>query len=354
MRCAWSTRAPAWWNPVSAEATPKTHALRSGRLRRLELVVLVGALALPAFLDDYLVVLATKIAILCLVALSFDLVWGYAGIMSFGQSVMFGAGGYGIALLARDQGITSALVVLPVAALLGILLSLFLSALLLLGRRPLATIFVALGTLTAAYAFERFAMGWYFLGGHGGIPSIPALTVLGREVELGRPFYFFALAVLATFYLLMRWMTRSSFGLALAGLREGEGRMAYLGFRVQHLKVIAFITAGAAAGVAGGLYALHEGFVWPKMLGVVIATQIVLYVILGGSGTLIGAVIGTVTVEVLSFFLSDQFQHVWPILLGMLLLIVVLFRPSGLVSLITSERERIGDFSPREMGSREA
>lgn len=326
--------------------------VRAGRLRWLELAVLFGALALPAFLDDYLVILATKISILCLVALSFDLVWGYAGIMSFGQSVMFGAGGYGVALLARDQGITSAFVVLPIAAVLGTLFSLLLAALLLLGRRPLATIFVALGTLTAAYAFERLAMGWYFLGGHGGIPSIPPLSVLGREVELGKAFYFFALSVLMLFYLLMRWMTRSSFGLALAGLRDGESRLAYLGFRVQHLKVIAFVTAGAAAGMAGGLYAFHEGFVWPKMLGIVIATQIVLYVILGGSGTLIGAVIGTVAVEVLSFYLSDQFQQVWPVLLGLLLLVVVLFKPSGLVSLLAGERERIGDFSPRGMGVR--
>lgn len=325
--------------------------MRFGRLRRLELAVLCGALALPAFLDDHLLVLATKIGILCLVALSFDLVWGYAGIMSFGQSVMFGAGGYGVALLARDHGVTSVWAVLPVAAALGLLLSLFLSALLLLGKRPLAMIFVALGTLTAAYAFDRFAMGWYFLGGHGGIPSIPSLTLLGQEVELGKPFYFFALCVLVLFYLLMSWMTRSSFGLALAGLREGESRVTYLGFRVQHLKVIAFVTAGAAAGVAGGLYAFHEGFVWPKMLGVVLATQIVLYVILGGSGTLIGAIVGTVTVEVLSFYLSDQFPQLWPVLLGLLLLAVVLFRPSGLVSLMTSERERIGDFSPRDMGS---
>lgn len=337
---------------MHAENTLNRSAARTGRLRWLELAVLLGALVLPAILNDYLIVLATKICILCLVALSFDLVWGYAGILSFGQSVMFGAGGYGAALLARDQGITSAWIVLPAAALLGLLLSLLLSALLLLGRKPLATIFVALGTLTAAYAFERLAMGWYFVGGHGGIPSIPALTIFSREVELGQPFYFFALLVLSLFYVLMRWMTRCSFGLALAGLREGESRLAYLGFRVQHLKLVAFVTAGAAAGTAGGLYAFHEGFVWPKMLGIVLATQVVLYVILGGTGTLIGAVIGTAVVEALSFYLSDQFQQVWPILLGLLLLIVVLFRPSGLVSFISSERERIGDFSPRSLGGR--
>lgn len=98
------------------------------------------------------------------------------------------------------------------------------------------------------------------------------------------------------------------------------------------------------AGLAGSLYTFHEGFVWPNMVGVVVSTQVVLYVLFGGSGTLIGAVIGAVIVEGVSFWLSDNYREVWPIILGVLLLLVILFRPLGLISFVLGERERVGSF----------
>src|ERR1700751_6283947 len=127
-------------------------------------------------------------------------------------------------------------------------------------------------------------------------------------------------------------------------MREQESRILFFGYRVQHLKPMVFSLAGAIAGLAGSLYAFHEGFVWPNMLGVVMSTQVVLYVLFGGAGTLIGAVIGTVVIEAVSFWLSNSYQDIWPIILGVLLLLVILFRPAGLISLIVSERERVGSF----------
>ncbi len=91
------------------------------------------------------------------------------------------------------------------------------------------------------------------------------------------------LGILFVVYLLCRFLVRSQFGLALAGLRENEQRIAFFGYKVQHLKAIIFAIGGAIAGLAGSLYAFHEGFVWPNMLGVVISTQVVLYVLFGGS-----------------------------------------------------------------------
>ena len=139
-------------------------------------------------------------------------------------------------------------------------------------------------------------------------------------------------------------MAARTFGLALAGMREQEARIAFFGYRVQHLKAIVFSLAGAIAGLAGGLYAFHEGFVWPNMLGVVLSTQIVLYALFGGVGTLIGSVIGVIVIEIVSFWLADNYQEIWPIILGVLLLVVILFRPTGLIGLLVSERERVGRF----------
>ncbi len=316
----------------------------------MEILTLAVTVILPWVLQDYLTVFATRVAILALFALSFDLVWGYAGIMSFGQALFFGSAGYGVALLGRDLNVTSMLVVLPAGMLIGLVFSLLIGGFLLLGRHPSSVIFVSLGTLTGSYAADRLARGWYYLGGQNGIPSIPSMTIGSYEINEGPVYYYLALGILVVVYLLCRFLVRSQFGLALAGLRENEQRIAFFGYKVQHLKAIVFTVGGTIAGLAGSLYAFHEGFVWPNMLGVVFSTQVVLYVLFGGSGTLIGAVIGAVIIEGVSFWLSDNYRDVWPIILGVLLLLVILFRPLGLISFVLGERERVGSFgrSPKE------
>jgi branched-chain amino acid transport system permease protein len=331
--------------PSTLEFAPSgTHARHRAVLPIIELLVLAFALLSPVVLPDYLTIYATRVLILCLFALSFDLVWGYAGIMSFGQALFFGTAGYGVALIARDLNIASLFVVLPAGFVIGLVGALLLGGFLLLGRHPSSVIFVSLGTLTGSYAADRLARGWYYLGGQNGIPSIPPMTVGRYELDEGPVFYYLALGILLVVYLGCRFLVRSQFGLALAGLRENEQRIRFFGYRVQHLKAIIFSVSGAIAGLAGSLYAFHEGFVWPNMLGVVMSTQVVLYVLFGGTGTLIGAVIGTVVIEAVSFWLSNNYQDVWPILLGVLLLLVIMFRPAGLISLILDERERVGNF----------
>ena len=329
-------------------------AARRKVLPILELAVLVIALLLPFVLKDYLTVFATRVIILALFALSFDLVWGYAGIMSFGQALFFGSAGYGVALLARDLDTTAIFLVLPAGMLIGLAFAVLLGGFLLLGRYPASVIFVALGTLTGSYAADRLARGWYYLGGQNGIPSIPPMTLGTYEFVEGPVYYYLALGILFVVYLLCRFLVRSQFGLALAGLRENEQRIAFFGYNTQHLKAIVFAIGGTIAGLSGSLYAYHEGFVWPNMLGVVVSTQVVLYVLFGGSGTLIGAVIGAAIIEGVSFWLSDNYREVWPIILGVLLLLVILFRPLGLISLVLGERERVGSFGAKANGKRNA
>jgi branched-chain amino acid transport system permease protein len=284
------------------------------------------------------------VLILSLLALSFDLVWGYAGILSFGQALFYGSAGYVVALLARDLGITSIFIVLPAALLVGLVLSFLMACFLLLGRFPPSAMFIALGTLTGSYAADRLARGWYYLGGQNGIPSIPEMTLGSFEFDQGPIYYYLALVTLILVYLLCRFLVRSQFGLALAGIREQETRIAFFGYRVQTIKTIVFTVAGAIGGLAGGLYTFHEGFVWPNMVGVILSTQIVLYALFGGVGTLIGPVIGVIAIESASYALSDSFQQVWPIILGGVLLVVILLRPNGLISLVVSPEDRVGSF----------
>jgi branched-chain amino acid transport system permease protein len=338
------TEGPAILSSRSRPAMRRLSERRVAAIPILELIFLVTFALLPMVLADYLTVFVTRVLIFALLAISFDLVWGYAGIMSFGQALFFGTAGYTVALLARDLQITSIFIVLPLSIFVGLALSFLLASFLLLGRSGATTIFVALGTLTGSYAADRLARGWYYLGGQNGIPSIPSMTAGSYEFAEGPVFYYLAFTTLVLVYLLCRFLVRSQFGLALAGMREQESRILFFGYRVQHLKAMVFSLSGAIAGLAGGLYAFHEGFVWPNVLGVVLSTQIVLYALFGGVGTLIGAVIGVIAIETVSFWLADSYQDIWPILLGLLLLLVILFRPSGLISLIVSERERVGTF----------
>jgi branched-chain amino acid transport system permease protein len=331
-------------NTASVRATVRQARRPIAAIPMLELLLLAVFAVLPLLLPDYLTIFATRVLILSLLALSFDLVWGYAGILSFGQALFYGSAGYVVALLARDLDITSIFIILPAALLVGLVLSFLMACFLMLGRFPPSAMFIALGTLTGSYAADRLARGWYYLGGQNGIPSIPEMTAGSFEFDQGPIFYYLALVTLILIYLLCRFLVRSQFGLALAGIREQETRIAFFGYRVQTIKTIVFTVAGAIAGLAGGLYTFHEGFVWPNMVGVILSTQIVLYALFGGVGTLIGPVIGVIAIESASYALSDSFQQVWPIILGGVLLVVILLRPTGLISLIVSPEDRVGSF----------
>lgn len=318
----------------------------------IELTILAIFASLPLILgiiwseDDsfFWIVFSTKVMILSLFGLSFDLVWGYGGLMSFGQALFFGGAGYVVAVLSRDFAVSSLFVVLPISIAVGLFLAAVLAAFLLIGRKPPSLIFIALGSLTGSYVAERLARAWYYLGGQNGVSVTEVLTIGGQPLYEGKGFYYLVFGFLLIVYIGCRLVVRSQFGLVLAGARQREDRTTFLGYHVHMSKAVMFTLGGAIAGLAGGLYAFHEGFVWPSLLGPTYSTQAVLYVLVGGAGTLIGAIIGVVAIEFATILLADYFQAVWPVILGALLLVVVMFRRTGLVGLLASERERIGNF----------
>ena len=310
----------------------------------IELGLLALGLVLPLFLDDFWVLFTTRVLILGLLALSFDLVWGYAGILSFGQALFFGMAGYCTALLATKLGITSVFVLLPTAALVGLIVAFVVAVIVILGKRPPGVVFVALGTLTGSYVVERLARGWSYVGGQNGISSLPRFTAASYEISEGPVFYYMALVLLVLVYVGLRVLVRSQFGLVLAGIRQRESRIAFFGYKTQNYKGLVFSVAGLVSGLAGGLYAFHEGFVGPGQLGPVLSTQVVLYALFGGVGTLIGPVVGTGLIDLLGFYFSHVWNTGWPIILGLLLLVIVMFRPTGLIGFFVADRERVGSF----------
>jgi branched-chain amino acid transport system permease protein len=312
----------------------------------VELVLLVVLIALPAFVQDFHVVIVTRMLILAMLAVSFDMCWGYSGIMTFGQALFFGIAGYVVALLANKAGFTQIWGLVPITMLAGLAAAFLIGWFLLLGKRTPAIIFVALGTLTASYTAERLVAGWQWVGAGNGMSIFDFMTFGEYEFETGPVFYYLILAVLILAYAGSRWIVRSQFGLVLAGMRQNEARLAFLGYRVQVFKALVFSYAGMVAGLAGGLYAHHEGYIGPADLGIGLSTYAVLYGLFGGVGTLIGPVLGVFAIESIRFFLSDidAIKTFWPVVLGVILLIVVTYKPTGLMGFVLSERERIGSF----------
>lgn len=336
---------------------PRLRALRM--LPIIEMVVLVAFLVLPLIfeltLDNtfYVTGVATRMLLLAIFALSFDLCWGYSGIMAFGQALFFGTGGYVVGLLGRDAGWSQLVFTLPVAIGVALVLAGFIAWFLLLGRRTPTIIFVAMGTLTTSYAAERLAGGWNYIGAANGLSSIEIMMIGAWEFFDGEyGFYYLALAFLVGVYALCRVIVRSQFGLVLAGIRENESRLAFFGYRVQAFKAVIFTFAGAVAGLSGALYSYHEGYAGIDMLGIGTSTMAVLFSFVGGTGTLIGPVLGVITVEIATNVLGDMasIRHYWQSILGLLLLVVIAYRPTGLLGFLVTHRERVGSYGrpPRQ------
>lgn len=312
----------------------------------LEVLVLIALLVLPIFTSNFHTIIVSRMLLLAILAISFDLCWGYSGIMTFGQALFFGIAGYVVALLANKAGFVQIWGVIPISMLVGLVAAFFVGWFLLLGKRTPTIIFVALGTLTAAYAAERMVAGWQWVGAGNGMSVWEFMRIGSYEIEPGPLFYYIILACLLGCYVTSRVIVRSQLGLVLAGMRQNEERLAFFGYRVQAFKALTFSFAGMIAGLAGGLYAFHEGFIGPGSMGIGLSTYAVLYGLFGGVGTLLGAVLGVLAIETIAFTLSDidEFKPYWPVILGVIMLVVVAYRPTGIMGFMVSRRERIGSF----------
>jgi branched-chain amino acid transport system permease protein len=303
------------------------------------LLALLGAALLPLFLGDYTQDLAAKVIIYAIFALSLELLVGTTGLISLGHAAFFGIAAYVTALLVPDNGVASIWLVLPAAMLAAGVYALFVGALSLRTKGVYFIMVTLAFAQMAFYIFHDTNIG----GGSDGIylTSRPALSLAGMtlvDLELPRHFYFFALASLVVTYVFLAVLQASRFGRALAGIRTNEQRMRAVGFRTYGYKLTAFVIAGMLAGLAGFLMAARTGVVNPELLSWHESGGVLLMIILGGLGSLRGAVIGAIAFILLKeFFASEALfgalsQH-WQMTLGITMILFVAFLPNGLIGL---------------------
>jgi branched-chain amino acid transport system permease protein len=293
---------------------------------------------LPGFLGYDTILQITLNFAFAILALSLAFVWGYAGIFSFGQAAFFGLGGYAYAAAAINIGDSTPAVLIGIAlpALFALVLGYFVF------YARLSSIYVAVITLVVTLILYKFMgqtakpsymVGNAMLGGYNGIPAIPPLNVPGRTDLYADPENMFVIAGLTALavYLGLRLLLVSRLGKIVVGMRENELRMELLGFDTRFYKLVAFIIAAAIAGLGGVMFANWNAFIDPHVFGLGFSAQPIIWVMIGGLGTLIGPILGAFILSTLSLELGTQKAIDINLILGLVFTVFVLVVPQGII-----------------------
>lgn len=306
-------------------------------------VVLALIFLYPLVTSQYAVLTTTVLFIWVFLALSLNLIWGYTGIFSFGQTAFFGIGGYtfgvvGINLLEITGGTNVALIAAVIApAVLAALLGYFIFY----GR--VSGVYVAIITLAVTLILQllfsrtagpEYAIGSAQLGGYNGMTGIPSITLGGGSATVKLDptgMYYLVVVLLVLAYFGSRYILNSNYGYVMVAIREDEDRTEMFGYDIRLVKLQVFTVAGALAGLGGALYAAAGNFISPPVMGLAFAALPVIWITVGGRETLIGAIIGAVGLRYLENQLASVGSEYSTIFLGILLLVAVLLTPDGLI-----------------------
>lgn len=295
-------------------------------MRREWLFWLLPVAAFFVFPDH--LVLGSQVLIVALLALSLDLLLGYAGVVSLGHAAYFGFGSYVAGLLAARAGWGEPLSALALATLAAAALG-FVTSFLVVRGNDLTRLMVTLGIGLLLYEAAN-RMAW-LTGGADGL-SLPDGAVLGFRFDLrGRTAYLYCLAVLFLGFLVARRLVASPFGLSLRGIREGRSRMPAIGTPVRWRLVAVYTIAAGMAGTAGALLAQTTQFVGIDTLAFHRSAELLIMLVLGGAGRLHGGLIGAAIFMVAQDKLAGINPVYWQFWLGFLLVLVVLFTRGGIL-----------------------
>lgn len=315
----------------------------------LQFVGLVaGLVLLPLLLRP---TIAADICLFAIAAMALNLIFGYTGMLSFGQATFFGMGAYASGLLMIHLAAN-----LYLALLAGMAAGAVTAAV--VGYLCIQRVGIYFIMLTFAFnqLFYFIAFKWTSLtGGDDGLPGIPRpplrLGVLDVSLGTSVHFYVFVAVLFLLLFYLVRRLVESPFGMICQAIRENPERAAAVGYHVQRYRWLAFSIAGALTGCAGVLYAMMYGIVPLEAIFWITSGDIVFMVLIGGIGNLYGPLVGAVVLRLLSETLSVIWQR-WPLLSGLFLIIAVLFLRGGCVEVIERLREWRGRLALRRREAR--
>ena len=322
--------------------TSRTWYKKNSRWVRIALFLL--AIVFPFFSPIYYRSVIIEVMIFGLFAMSLDILLGYTGMPSFGHAAYFGLGAYGAAYIAssdaRALNLTSnLLLIIPIVVLIVSLFALF------VGFFAIRTsgIYFLMTTLAAAQMLFSIFNRWSNVtGGSDGLQS-----VANAEIGIGPisyafsplkiPYYFLTLGFLLLSWYLMRRIISSPFGWTLRGIRENEGRMKALGYNTFNYKLAAFVIAGAFAGLAGILQAHFFKGATPTILSLTTSGDSMIALVIGGSGSLIGGLLGSFVVKMFPLVISSYTDR-WKLFEGLVFILFVMFAPNGILGMLTGLR----------------
>jgi len=311
-------------------------------------LVFVGAIGivllagLPLVLELYTLLQITLYVIFSILALSLAFIWGYGGILCFGHSAFFGLGAYAYAVSVINIGESTLpfLIAMALPALFASGLGYFMF------YARISDVYVGVITLTVTLIFynvinstagPQYHIGEALLGGFNGMPNVPSLNIPFQPDNALEPagMYVFCGAILLIVYFGLHALLRTRFGRVLVAVRENEQRVEFLGYDSRLHKLIAFSIGGALAGLAGCLFTAWGNFVSPTSFSVVQSAQIIIWLMVGGAGTLLGPVIGAMSISWLTVKIGTQQMVNANVVLGAILLVFVLLVPKGVAPMFT-------------------
>ncbi|GLS79622.1 branched-chain amino acid ABC transporter permease [Paracoccus marinus] len=300
--------------------------------------LIVGAMILVPFVwtGGEAANLVALILVWALFAIGFDLVFGTAGMLSFGHAALLGSGGYALAILTVAHG-WGFMPALGMAALVGAAMAFGLS----IFAVRVSGLFFSLLTLALAQMIYVLASTKLrgLTGGLDGIAGVPRPALFGIDLYDNDNFYVFIVVVFLIGLGLMALLRASPFGRSLRAVQANEVRAAQLGYNVQRLRQAAFVISGAYAGVAGSLLASLIFYISPQMLHWSVSGDVLIMTVLGGKGTLLGPVLGVAVFELLKEELSQYTQY-WYGILGAVFIAATIFLPNGIAGLFAPRRDR--------------
>jgi ABC-type branched-subunit amino acid transport system permease subunit len=307
---------------------------------------------LPMVIDEYTLLQVTIYAVMSILGVSLGFIWGYGGILCFGQAAFFGLGSYTYAIAVINMGDSTVPFLLAIAV--PALFAAILGYVIFYGR--LSDVYMGVITLTVTLilfnlvnstAGPEWKIGTAPLGGFNGIPAIPTLNVPGQTDNVLSPkdLFYVTFVCLLLVYLGLRILISSKIGRVMIAAKENEQRVLLLGYDARAYKLFCFTLGGAIAGLAGCLFANWGAFTSPTIFGLAQSAQIIIWVIVGGLGTLVGPIVGCVAIQWLTTQIGTQQTFNSNLVLGLILVGFVLLVPRGIVPSVVT----VGDWVLRRL-----